>query len=80
MNNNSFIIASRAYFQHVYGYRRSNLGLCKYRETKGIGHGVYGSTTKDLLECTGISMAIQVPLLIIRRRRVSTMSGVFPEP
>ena len=47
---------------------------------KGIGHDVYGSTTKDLLEFTGISMAIQVPLLIICRRGVSAMSGVFPEP
>jgi hypothetical protein len=38
---------------------------------------VYGSTTKDLCECTRIIMALQVPLMIIHWRAVSVMSGVF---
>ena len=30
------------------------------------------------VECTGVIMGVQVPLLIIDRRGVSIMSGVFP--
>ena len=30
------------------------------------------------VECTGVNMAFQIPLLIIDRREVSIMSGVLP--
>jgi hypothetical protein len=33
-----------------------------------------------IMECTGVNTAFQSPLLIIDRREVSIMSGVFPDP
>jgi hypothetical protein len=47
--------------------------------TKGIEYRVYEST-KSFVECTGISMVFQNPLLIIDQRGVSIMSGVFLDP
>jgi hypothetical protein len=44
--------------------------------TKGIGHDIYGSM-KSFVEYTGISMVFQNRLLVIDRRGVSIMSGVF---
>jgi len=34
--------------------------------------------TTFIVECTGVIMGIPVPLMIIDRRGVSIMSGVFP--
>jgi len=34
--------------------------------------------TTSLVECTGVIMGIQVPLMIIDPRGVSIMYGVFP--
>ena len=33
--------------------------------------------TKIIVECTGAIMGVQIPLLVIGRRGVSAMSGVF---
>jgi hypothetical protein len=42
-----------------------------------MGYDVYRSTM-IIVECTWVSTAFQSPLLIIDRRGVSIMSGVFP--
>ena len=34
--------------------------------------------TKNFMERTGAIMGVQIPLLVIDRRRVSIMSGVIP--
>ena len=39
-----------------------------------------GLTDKDLVEYVGANMSIQVPLLVIDRRRVSVMSTLFSNP
>ena len=45
---------------------------------KGLGIDVYGSRDKIFREHTGAIMGFQIPLLVIDRRGVSIMSGVFP--
>jgi hypothetical protein len=47
--------------------------------TKGIEYCVYGSK-KSFVECTGINMAFENPMLIIDQRGVSIMSSVFLDP
>ena len=43
------------------------------------GNGTRRLRFNDLfVECTGVIMAFQIPLLIIDRRGVSIMSGVLP--
>jgi hypothetical protein len=61
----------------VWRYRRSSLGQTRYRETKWIRLDIYGSIM-ILMECTGVNMAFQIPLLIIDQRGVSIMYGVLP--
>jgi hypothetical protein len=47
--------------------------------TKEMGYGVYGST-KSFVECTGIGTVFQNRLLVIDRRVVSIIPGVFLDP
>jgi hypothetical protein len=46
---------------------------------QGMGYDVYGST-KSFVECTEINTIFHNRLLVIDRRGVSIMSGVFLDP
>jgi len=48
----------------------------KVSRDKGMGYDVYGSNDHVIfVECVGVIMGIQIPLMIIDRRGVSIMSA-----
>ena len=48
----------------------------KVSRDKGMGYDVYGSNDHVIfVECVGVIMGIQIPLMIIDRRGVSVMSA-----
>ena len=48
----------------------------KVSRDKGMGYDVYGSNDHMIfVECVGVIMGIQIPLMIIDRRGVSVMSA-----
>ena len=50
----------------------------KVSRDKEMGYDVYGSNDHVIfVECVGVIMGIQIPLMIIDRRGVSIMSACF---
>ena len=56
---------------------RLDLRQTRYREAKGMGIDVKVQVT-IFVEHTGAIMGLHIPMLVIDRRGVSIMSGVFP--